>query len=850
MQLYQLEQLKSKWKKQLLVAGLVALPMLAYASDAPGTPPVAIKSVPTDPKGEYLLSDFGDVTNIKTLQQLVDAACTAIVAKGGGILIVPPGAAADVQLENNSQTQRESGLDVKAAVTINDRRGGYDNVIVPTIGKWTPNGWMGQGQRRTYNFQGPGAGPWGISSATGIENRIVHGTSSYLHPTVLGAPAGKDSKVYLRTVRGIFTGQFLNFYFGPAYAGGYETIVVKTIGWDPERKLSYLTADLTKEHLDGAHLSNKNMVGGVQIDSSLNADQQTGGEFGLVRKQYANGDSFLISAIYCYQGDQITQLGDEGGVVYNAEVAQDADPFNSVVESVDWSKDSLTFKPGQSNVEKLASSRHLINMNDKKWISAGTVKIVGSDDWSGMILNAPGFDSADVIKNGLDMTKFKFTRPAKAGEDLSVYDTGGNKVHPDTATGKVLVPTLKTWMGVPVKKLKHVYQGRSYPTLINGYNWMGGRIIASADCGWTPDIVGRYFAVADEGETLAQTDKTQGSAYMAGEVSRKIYRWYPIIGFWKNADGTCGIRLGRERMFASGAGAPNLYNEDNYTWDGHERPLKYVIAPGAMVYDVSQGYKDSYGGTTTAADPRTIKITDGPYRKTAFDFAPGDRIEQSIGADPVLPTPFRVRLWNNIPDNFGSDGTGAYSVVNYGRVAAASAFSLHGGISDVNNLNMRKDRKAPFLKGVDIGCLTGDAIRFGADVSNAALFFAQPNGHMQPIKWVTDAGETSLVVDPASGDMRVRGSSLDVPKVKGVGGLSATAVNANNLRGINSLVPNGKKTVTIRFVKPEPNDAYSINVQPNWLTRDAVTQKTVAGFTVVFSDAPGPGARLDWQLIR
>ena len=56
-----------------------------------------------------------------------------------------------------------------------------------------------------------------------------------------------------------------------------------------------------------------------------------------------------------------------------------------------------------------------------------------------------------------------------------------------------------------------------------------------------------------------------------------------------NPDGTKDIKIIRHWWGAKAAGAPTLYKPESYTYDGHDKPLAYIIAPGVNVYDVSDG---------------------------------------------------------------------------------------------------------------------------------------------------------------------------------------------------------------------------------------------------------------------
>ena len=450
-------------KKEVLVVG-VAIALLSGLTSTPAVAQVQAETsgAKAPASGEYLLSDFGDVSTPADIKTTLAKAIESIQAKGGGTLIIPPTADRSVSIINDIQTVVPQN-DPKPPVTIIDRRGGYENVLVPSIGKKTATGWNGLTVQRDLNFQGPGIGPWITSMAMGIENNVTHGTSSYLHMSDGVTSKGKDVRIYLRTERGIYVGQYLNYYTN-GYGGNWEGITIKSIGWDKERKQYYATADLASDHTANSFLSNKSIASSLGINAWSNADSQTDGDIKLIRRHYANGDSFLYSGQYLYQSDILSQVGDEGGVIFNAEAQHDPSPFFSTVESVNPAQDEVVFAPGVSGAQKLASSRPLINMNPKKWITAGTVKIVGADEQSGVIIQNPAIDAAVAVEDGVDLRNFKYKFRSKPGEAEKL--------------------TITSWDGKPFRQFKYPYKGRAYPSLIhNGANWLGGRIIASAEAG-------------------------------------------------------------------------------------------------------------------------------------------------------------------------------------------------------------------------------------------------------------------------------------------------------------------------------------------------------------------------------
>ena len=103
-----------------------------------------------------------------------DRACADIVAKGGGVLVIPPAVTVPFEPQNTVQRDRESG----PTVTVRDLRKGYDVRLVPSVGLATPTGWFGQYVYRLINMKEHGLPFQGNHEATGIRNAVVRGASS------------------------------------------------------------------------------------------------------------------------------------------------------------------------------------------------------------------------------------------------------------------------------------------------------------------------------------------------------------------------------------------------------------------------------------------------------------------------------------------------------------------------------------------------------------------------------------------------------------------------------------------------------------------------------------------------
>ncbi|MFQ6097632.1 MAG: hypothetical protein ACE5O2_07885, partial [Armatimonadota bacterium] len=479
----------------LLTMSAIALLCLGAAQNAAGAPPRS-------------LEDFGDISTVEAASQALHNAVQELLEAGGGILTVPESAPEELTIENVWQEKRATH-DEGPVVTIVDRRRGFLVYRVAPIGKHLDGTWAGFRVERVLNLGQRSLPHCGRHAAQAIDNYVVSGCTSYMATLTEPVNKGKDRRCYVDLIRGIWVGQYLNVTSSVmGYAEPYDRGIVKSIGWDDEKKRNYFVMDLEHDHPAGALVYNKHVVNGLQVNGYSNCDNQTPGELAVARYNYGVGDSFVVSGMFKYMGDVFSGFGDEGGIVLNAETVGELDAFHSTVEAVDWSRDEITYAPGIVNAHTLSNSRPLINMNRDKWITQGVVRIVPPD------------------------------RP---------------------------------------------YRGETYPGVIGGpgnvFNYQGGLIEGSPDCPWDESIIGRFFAVTEPSEVILPDDKSRAGGY-AKLPPRPVYRWYRIMALQPNEDGTKVIKILRVRWSAVAAGAPKLFDDDNYTWDGHDRPLSYAIAPG------------------------------------------------------------------------------------------------------------------------------------------------------------------------------------------------------------------------------------------------------------------------------
>ena len=725
-------------------------------------------SAPDGRGGMHSLSDFGPVGQKAEIEAAFSNA-TRTLSGTGGILALSPEESKLLNVENSYQRSfripappescKQWGTGV--GFTIVETGEKTTTIKVPQM--------SGLELQRTQRMDADDSLPhWTTDHMLKMQNNLISGANSYLDVITDPVEKGKDRRFYVKTIRGIRPGQFLNAAAGPWYQGNVERLYVKSVGYDAERHASYFIADASIDHVKNTFVHNKNNVGMILMEQNCNSDEQTY-DVMLKRKQYAGGDTYMFFAWYDYMSDIHSAAGDENGTLFGAYTKTLMNVFRGKVASVDWTANSLTFKEGK-NVETLGNSRPLINMNPKKWVSAGKVMIVPPDS---------------------------------------------------------------QWLGTDSGK--YTWKGKTYPSQVAGSeNLFGGLIRGDKDCPWDSSLVGRFFAVTEESEAVAET--------------KTLFRWYEILGVTVNPDGTKDLAIRRFWWGAKQAGSPMLYRLENGTWDGHERPLSYAIAPAAYVNDVSKAVPAGKKPAGTV-----LGMAPGSTAGTALDFAPGDDIEQAIGPDPFKPTPFRSWIWDKVPGVFPAS---VFDIANNG-VMRDSLFWVHGNSSgDIEkDRATHYDRNPPWNNLFLFESVCNVGLNFKADTAYAAIYFAQPNQHVQPIVWQYSPESNQpprlavLTVSPETGDMDFTGGVRFGGSI-GAAGLSADVTPARNLRGKDVEVRTGETTVAIVFAHPEADASYAVFVEQNWLGNRAITRKAASGFTVQFEKPAPADAKLDWLIVR
>ena len=459
---------------------------------------------------------------------------------------------------------------------------------------------------------------------------------------------------------------------------------------------------------------------------------------------------------------------------------------------------------------------------------AAFIRSLGDGGFRGILVESVDWDKSELkFKTGSNINTLGDSRP--------LINLNPKKA---ITAGSVLIVPAECYYD-PVDTGSCKFQGRSYATQLvtnartgNKELKMGGLIRGDKDCPWTKDIVGRYFAVTTPDE----------------KTPKGSLRWYEITSLIENPDGSKDIEIRRFWWGAKSAGSPTLYSRENYSWDGHLRPLTYVIAPGTYVNDVSRALPGGDRGGQRILG--VVRYTD---QGKDFDFAAGDPVEQAIGPDPFKPEAFRCWSWEDVPGAFPS---ALFDLANNGAASRYAAFNIHGAAQTLEDAAKRQEKKPAWDNIMVIESAATVGLNLKADFASAAILFQQPYQE-QPIKWHYDQQpgqrpkEAELTVSRETGEFNFKGGGVRTGgPVAQVQGLSGDKTQARNLRGKNITVEEKAGTFRVKFAQPEADGDYAVFVEQTWLTNRAISDKGPDGFTITFATPAPAGGKVDWMIVR
>ncbi len=350
--------------KKRLIVGICLLmfsPALWAQTNMPATKDAAI----------FSLEQFGPVNTVDNAEATFQKASSAIIAAGGGIIVIPaqvpdiwaPKNTSQHELRTPAAPAQTKSWKTGPGLTVVDVRGSTTKVMPPQAD--------GMVIQRTLNLApGESLPHWGYFPLLSLKNTILHGSTSYHDWLQEPVTAGKDQKFYVATIRGIFPGEFVN---GLQYSGGVPRLCVKSLGYDKEKKMWYFVADTDVDVQKGALISNKNHVNVLSMETFSHTENQTF-DVRMWRHNYSQGDNYLFDARFKYMGDVHSTAGDENGVLYAAFIESEVDIFRGQVEK--WNPDTAELRYKGSVGATLGTGRPMINLNPAKWITNGWVCIV------------------------------------------------------------------------------------------------------------------------------------------------------------------------------------------------------------------------------------------------------------------------------------------------------------------------------------------------------------------------------------------------------------------------------------------------------------------------------------------
>ncbi len=512
----------------------------------------------------FSLEQFGPVNSVDTAEATFQKASDAIIAAGGGIIVIPaqvpdswvPKNTSQHELRTPTAPAQTKSWKTGPGLTVVDVRGSTTKVMPPQAD--------GMVIQRTLNLApGESLPHWGYFPLLSLKNTILHGSTSYHDWLQEPVTAGKDQRFYVATIRGIFPGEFVN---GLQYSGGVPRLCVKSLGYDQAKKSWYFVADTDVDVQKGALISNKNHVNVLSMETFSHTENQTF-DVRMWRHNYSQGDNYLFDARFKYMSDVHSTAGDENGVLYAAFVESETAIFRGKIEK--WSPETgeLKYQSGPTG-GTLGSGRPIINLNPAKWITGGSV----------MIVRPGGWDSTP------DM-------------ECPVFE---GKTYPTTIE--------KNKLGIPSLK-------------------MGGLIRFSAEAPITDAVVGRYFAVDEKNEYVPNTDVRRWYLIDSVTKNANGTTDMKIIRHWWGAKAMCSPTLYKPESFsadghlqplkyiiAPGANAYDVADGVN----NPKRTIKLVPTPFTSNPAVDFAAGDA---VEQAIGPDPFKPT--PFRSWLWDQVPG-----------------------------------------------------------------------------------------------------------------------------------------------------------------------------------------------------------------------------------
>jgi hypothetical protein len=342
----------------------------------------------------------------------------------------------------------------------------------------------------------------------------------------------------------------------------------------------------------------------------------------------------------------------------------------------------------------------------------------------------------------------------------------------------------------------------------------------------TPEMVGWYIAVANEPEeTIPDSDALRWRLITNVSIieGKSVFG---VLGYWWGA--SSGVSMG-------------VYLEPG---TDKPRPVKVLIAPGAMVYDAADGVQRPERGVINPT--RTVRVVPRRFAATPADFAPGDRVVQAIGPTPWQPAVFRSWLFETVA---AMKPAPILDVISNSDVQRGYVMHVHGPGKYETYLQLGGGSPNGIVFNQEV---PGGALVLRAAPDNAKSRLSNGIIFLGPEEKEKDRLVSGISVNNSNGkflfyNSSSRGLNLSNQDIRGTTALNS---ESENFRALDVPVEPGKKSLRVTFAKAESSADYTVIARPSWITNHAIKELSAEGFTVIF-DRPAPtGATINWLLTR
>jgi hypothetical protein len=319
----------------------------------------------------FPIDQFGPVDTPTDATNAFQKAVTAATAAGGGVVEISPQTTADFQVASSTPGCAVADLrlgTVYVVTSANDRRVSASDYSPDAC--FTLRGSFDHASRELFHSQ--------YVEAT--HRRLVHGGMSQYTALVdvdgdgVAVIRGRGAHWYPASIEGFAAGMTFDVNSQPT-----PTYTVIGLGWDSVLRRPYFTADapddIPAEKSPGvaSYVLNKTSIGAHAAVTESHCPNQASSQV-VQHLDFSEGDMFGSQVTLAFQGNVVSAQGDEGGLGYGAEIGQDLAVFHGTVDKFDPAAGVLSYRTG-TNTQRLGTARPLINLNDRTWITTGTVRV-------------------------------------------------------------------------------------------------------------------------------------------------------------------------------------------------------------------------------------------------------------------------------------------------------------------------------------------------------------------------------------------------------------------------------------------------------------------------------------------